>query len=62
VDRYGWLYLLSRGGAFWLGVTVLVFLVSVRRARRDRKRLVALREEERQALETGSDVSGGREE
>jgi hypothetical protein len=49
VDRYGWLYLLSRAGAFWLGVTVLVLFVSVRRARRDRERLAALREEEKRA-------------
>lgn len=46
VDRYGWLYLLSRAGAFWLGVTVLVLFVSLRRSRRDRERLEALREEE----------------
>jgi hypothetical protein len=49
VDRYGWLYLLSRAGAFWIGVTMLVLFVAVRRARRDHLRLVALRAEDRGA-------------
>ena len=52
VDRYGWLYLLSRAGAFWLAVTLLVLFVALRRARWDRRRLAALREEERRATET----------
>ena len=52
VDRYGWLYLLSRAGAFWLAVTLLVLFVALRRARWDRRRLMALKEEERRAAET----------
>ena len=51
VDRYGWLYLLSRAGVFWIGVTVLVLFVAVRRARRDRTRLDALRDAERRDQE-----------
>ena len=47
VDRYGWLYLLSRAGVFWIGVTALVLFVALRRARTDRMRLDALRESER---------------
>ena len=47
VDRYGWLYLLSRAGVFWIGVTGLVLFVALRRARTDRARLEALRESER---------------
>lgn len=46
VDRYGWLYLLSRAGVFWLAVTILVLFVALRRARRDRDRLTALQAEE----------------
>ena len=46
VDRYGWLYLLSRTGAFWLAVTCLVLFVALRRARRDRDRLAELRADE----------------
>lgn len=46
VDRYGWLYLLSRTGAFWLAVTGLVLFVALRRARRDRIRLAELRADE----------------
>jgi len=46
VDRYGWLYLLSRTGAFWLAVTGLVLFVALRRARRDKVRLAELRADE----------------
>jgi hypothetical protein len=46
VDRYGWLYLLSRAGVFWLAVTGLVLVVALRRASRDRTRLDELRAEE----------------
>jgi hypothetical protein len=46
VDRYGWLYLLSRAGVFWLAVTGLVLFVALRRASRDRIRLDELRAEE----------------
>jgi hypothetical protein len=55
VDRYGWLYLLSRAGVFWLAVTALVLFVSLRRAGRDRIRLDALRAEERR-MEEASDA------
>ena len=47
VDRYGWLYLLSRAGVFWLAVTGLVLFVALRRASQDRTRLKELRAEER---------------
>jgi hypothetical protein len=47
MDRYGWLYLLTRAALFWLLITVLVLVVGVRRVRRDRRRLEAMREEER---------------
>ncbi len=43
VDRYGWLYLLSRAGVFWLAVTGLVLFVALRRANRDRNRLEKMR-------------------
>jgi predicted SprT family Zn-dependent metalloprotease len=43
LDRYGWLYMISRAAVFWVGVSVLVLVVTVRRARQDRKRLEALR-------------------
>jgi hypothetical protein len=46
VDRYGWLYLLSRAGVFWLAVTGLVLFVALRRASRDRVRLEELRADE----------------
>jgi hypothetical protein len=46
MDRYGWLYLLSRAGVFWLLVTALVVAVAVRRARSDRRRLARMRDEE----------------
>ena len=49
VDRYGWLYLLSRAGAFWLAVTGLVLFVALRRARQDRFRLAELRAHEMSA-------------
>jgi hypothetical protein len=47
MDRYGWLYLLTRAALFWLLITVFVFVVGVRRVRRDRRRLEEMREEER---------------
>lgn len=43
LDRYGWLYLVSRATVFWFAVTCLVLFVSLRRARQDRRRLSALR-------------------
>ncbi len=46
MDRYGWLYLLSRAGVFWLLVTILVVVVALRRARSDRLRLARMRAEE----------------
>ncbi|MFO7589251.1 MAG: peptidase MA family metallohydrolase [Gemmatimonadota bacterium] len=54
MDRYGWLYLLSRAGVFWLLVTLLVLTVSLRRARSDRRRIADMRAQE--ALE--GDVPG----
>lgn len=47
MDRYGWLYLLTRAALFWLLITLFVFVVGVRRVRRDRRRLEEMREEER---------------
>jgi len=47
MDRYGWLYLLTRAALFWLLITVFVFVVGVRRFRRDRRRLEQMREAER---------------
>jgi len=49
MDRYGWLYLLSRAGVFWLLVTLLVVAVAFRRARSDRRRLATMRAEEARA-------------
>jgi hypothetical protein len=46
VDRYGWLYLLSRAGVFWIAVSGLVLFVALRRARSDRTRLEELRAED----------------
>ena len=48
MDRYGWLYLLSRAALFWLLITVVVLTVGLRRMRRDRQRLAEMREQERQ--------------
>lgn len=57
MDRYGWLYLLTRAALFWLLITVFVFVVGVRRVRRDRLRLEEMREEERiSALEQAYSV------
>lgn len=53
LDRYGWLYLVSRAAVFWLAVTILVLLVSIRRARQDRRRLAALR-----AAEAAEEAAG----
>ncbi len=66
VDRYGWLYVLSRAGVFWVGVTGLVLFVALRRARDDRRRLAILRAEDRAAVPSGgpwsmSDSSGSSE-
>jgi hypothetical protein len=63
VDRYGWLYLFSRAGVFWLGVTGLVLFVALRRARLDRARLERLRMDERatDAWPSTSDLGAGSE-
>lgn len=47
LDRYGWLYLLSRTAFVWLGVTILIIVLGVARVRRDRRRLAEMRERER---------------
>ncbi|MGI9039259.1 MAG: peptidase MA family metallohydrolase [Gemmatimonadota bacterium] len=47
LDRYGWLYLLSRTAFLWFGVTVLVIGLGVARVRRDRRRLREMKESER---------------
>ena len=39
MDRYGWLYLLSRAALFWLLITTVVLIVGLRRMRSDRRRL-----------------------
>ncbi len=43
MDRYGWLYLLSRAALFWFLITGFVLAVGVRRLRRDRRRLEEMR-------------------
>jgi len=48
MDRYGWLYLLSRAALFWLLITLVVLTVGLRRMRRDRQRLNDMRERERE--------------
>lgn len=48
MDRYGWLYLLSRAALFWLLITVVVLTVGLRRMRHDRLRLEQMREHERE--------------
>ena len=58
VDRYGWLYLLSRAGVFWLAVTGLVLFVALRRASRDRTRMKELRAEERRLPQVDSAEPG----
>ncbi|MFW6088946.1 MAG: peptidase MA family metallohydrolase [Gemmatimonadota bacterium] len=59
LDRYGWLYLLSRTGFVWLAVTFLVIGLGIARLRHDRRRLAEMRERERReaALER-TDVDG----
>jgi len=52
MDRYGWLYLLSRAALFWFLITLVVLTVGLRRMRHDRLRLEQMREHE---LETESD-------
>ena len=56
LDRYGWLYLLSRTGFVWLAVTFLIIGLGVARLRHDRRRLAEMRERERReaAAETAS--------
>lgn len=49
MDRYGWLYLLSRAALFWLLITLVVLTVGLRRLRHDRRRLEDMREREREA-------------
>lgn len=61
VDRYGWLYLLSRAGVFWLAVSGLVLYVALRRARDDRTRLEELRAAELRVLEESEGPSSHRE-
>lgn len=46
LDRYGWLYLLSRAALFWFLITGVVLTVGLRRMRRDRRRLEEMRERE----------------
>jgi len=48
MDRYGWLYLLSRAALFWFLITGVVLTVGLRRMRRDRRRLEEMREQERE--------------
>jgi hypothetical protein len=47
LDRYGWLYLLSRTAFLWFGVTMLVIGLGIARVRRDRRRLREMKESER---------------
>ena len=47
LDRYGWLYLLSRTAFVWLSVTVLIIGLGIARIRNDRRRLEEMRERER---------------
>ncbi|MFW6084374.1 MAG: peptidase MA family metallohydrolase [Gemmatimonadota bacterium] len=47
LDRYGWVYLLSRTAVVWLGVTLLVVGLGIARVRRDRRRLAEMKERER---------------
>jgi len=47
LDRYGWLYLLSRTGFVWLAVTFLIIGLGIARIRHDRHRLAEMRERER---------------
>lgn len=47
LDRYGWLYLLSRTAFVWLSVTLLIIGLGIARIRNDRRRLAEMRERER---------------
>ncbi|MFQ5888445.1 MAG: peptidase MA family metallohydrolase [Gemmatimonadota bacterium] len=47
LDRFGWLYVLSRASLFWLAIALFVMWLALRRARRDRDRLEELRATER---------------
>ena len=60
LDRYGWLYLLSRTGFVWLAVTFLIIGLGIARMRHDRQRLAEMRERERQeaAAMERTDVDG----
>lgn len=56
LDRYGWLYLLSRTAFVWLGVTLLIIALGIARVRRDRRRLAEMREQERWEAREGIEV------
>lgn len=60
LDRYGWLYLLSRTGFVWLAVTFLIIGLGIARLRHDRRRLREMRESERReaAAMERTDVDG----
>ena len=51
LDRYGWLYLLSRTAFVWLAVTTLIIGLGIAKVRRDRRRLAEMRERERRQAE-----------
>lgn len=46
LDRYGWLYLLSRTAVVWLTLSVLIVALGIARVRRDRRRLAEMKERE----------------
>lgn len=46
LDRYGWLYLLSRTAFIWLAVALLIIGLGIARVRRDRRRLEEMRARE----------------
>ncbi len=59
LDRYGWLYLLSRTGFVWLTVTFMIIGLGIARIRHDRRRLAEMREQERREAAMGRrDVDG----
>jgi hypothetical protein len=47
LDRYGWLYLLSRTAVVWLTLSVVIVALGIARVRRDRRRLAEMKERER---------------
>lgn len=57
LDRYGWLYLISRTGFVWLAVTFLIIGLGVARIRHDRRRLAAMRERERRETAVAEDAN-----